>query len=620
MKVKKRTGHLGLLFILAVLLPGLFLAALAIRSIDREEAYLEIRLRQTLEAELGYTITLLQTELADIEEELRRSAPAAPGSDPGAVFATWGKSERLIQVPFLLSSDFRILWPTPTDYASSDDLAFLNWNRDFITDRTAIPYYQNIALLFRDQITESEAGKSRFPSFDSEEAAARPKAADIQVQQRALSEFEKSEPLRKKVYDTAKELGQRTEQRTVSPGAGKVSSEETSDERRESLFISEPRKFSQIIGDRESGLIPRFIEEELTLLFWKRGDGQQITGCVLNDEELKARLLGRLSAIFTPTRILTLLDENGRPLITPDEDVQRDWRRPFAAREISALLPRWEAAVYLSDPGAVTARAQLTRMFLWILIGFFFLSIIFAGTYILQTLRTEMNLARQKTTFVANVSHELKTPLTSIRMFAEMLKEGRQPDPARRLKYLNLMVAETERLTRLINNVLDFSKMEKGKKQYNKARLDAALLVRNLLESQRVHFEHNGFTIGVSGSAGQAFIEGDEEALKQALLNLLSNAEKYSGERRDISVDIEVSGETVLILVKDRGPGIPPGDAKKIFKEFYRGDDSLTARVKGSGLGLSIAQKIITDHGGNIQYFSRDGGGSIFQIRLPRRQ
>ncbi|MBU4254960.1 MAG: HAMP domain-containing histidine kinase, partial [Acidobacteria bacterium] len=88
----------------------------------------------------------------------------------------------------------------------------------------------------------------------------------------------------------------------------------------------------------------------------------------------------------------------------------------------------------------------------------------------------------------------------------------------------------------------------------------------------------------------------------------------------DISVDIEVSGETVLILVKDRGPGIPPGDTKKIFKEFYRGDDSLTARVKGSGLGLSIAQKIITDHGGDIHCFPREGGGSIFQIRLPRRQ
>jgi signal transduction histidine kinase len=231
-----------------------------------------------------------------------------------------------------------------------------------------------------------------------------------------------------------------------------------------------------------------------------------------------------------------------------------------------------------------------------------------------------MNLARQKTTFVANVSHELKTPLTSIRLFAEMLKEGRQPDPARRQKYLNLMVAETERLTRLINNVLDFSKMEKGKKQYNKADLDAVLLVRDLLESQRVRFEHNGFTIGYSGNTGQAFIDGDEEALKQALLNLLSNAEKYSGERRDIRIDIEETGEAVLILVKDRGPGIPPGDAKKIFKEFYRGDDSLTARVKGSGLGLSIARKIIDDHNGNIQYFSRDGGGSIFQIQLPRQQ
>jgi signal transduction histidine kinase len=226
-------------------------------------------------------------------------------------------------------------------------------------------------------------------------------------------------------------------------------------------------------------------------------------------------------------------------------------------------------------------------------------------------------MARKKTNFVANVSHELKTPLTSIRMFAEMLRERRQTDRDKQEKYLDIMVSETERLTRLINNVLDFSRMDKGKKTYDKKMIDAASLCEELLESQRLRLEQNGFEVNFTRTSSPVYVEGDEEALKQAVLNLLSNAEKYSQDKKQIDVEVGRSDESVIINVKDRGIGIEPKQAQKIFKEFYRADESLTSKVRGSGLGLTISKKIINDLGGDILYFPREDGGSVFQIKFP---
>jgi signal transduction histidine kinase len=179
------------------------------------------------------------------------------------------------------------------------------------------------------------------------------------------------------------------------------------------------------------------------------------------------------------------------------------------------------------------------------------------------------------------------------------------------------MVSETDRLTRLINNVLDFTHMERGGQKYEKRRMDPVLLCEELVEGQRVRLEHNGFSLTFRNDLGEAFIEGDEESLMQALLNLLSNAEKYSEELKQIDIDVTGTEDSVLINVKDRGIGVPPRDVKKIFKEFYRVDESLTSRVRGSGLGLPLALRIVRDHAGDIHYFPRDGGGSVFQIRLP---
>jgi len=644
-KRKQSTSHLRLLFVLVVVIPSLILGIIAVRSINREEAFIEMRLQRTIDAELVHLVSMMNTELGRIRDELASSLPADVFSLPQDVLPGWKARSELVGVPFLLSPELRIIWPSLSGALSDEERAFLNWNREFITGRAPTPVYQNIALLYKDEITKSRESldkkaegvpkvaeatrttpmigleKARASAPPEERAGikvAKSQIVEVEAEQKALSEFEKSPDLRRSVYDQAREKGQQTAPRTVTSGSG-LSPEKQSVEQ-ESIFISEPQRFNEITKEHENGLIPRFIENELTLLFWKRDSSGGFSGCVIDNEALRGRLASLLANAFTPVRILTILDENGRPLIVSDDKEKRDWRRPLVAREISEKLPRWEVAAYLSSPDAVASRANLTVLILWILVFFLFIAIASGGTYILNTLRSEILIARQKTTFVANVSHELKTPLTSIRMFAEMLKERRQPDPEKQEKYLDLMVSETERLTRLINNVLDFARMERGERKYEKKALDVALLSEGLIEGQRVRLEHNGFEVSFQNGLGEAFIEGDEEALKQAFLNLLSNAEKYCAEVRKIDVDISGTPESVLIEVKDRGIGVSAREAKKIFEEFYRADDSPTARVRGSGLGLPIALRIIRDHGGDIHYFPRDGGGSVFQILLPRQQ
>ena len=672
MKKPRLSSHLRLLFMVAVVIPAALLAFLAIRAINREEAFLERQYERTFSAELVHVVDLLTDELSRVREELERTVPAAAADDPAASFERWKQETSLVRTPFLLSSRFEILWPKVSAAASQDELAFINGNREFVMNRAEIPVYSNIAVVYQTEI----AGLAQLPPGGRVEVATKPGQADtqqaapqppsplspvlmseqkseskgfgappaasperqdkqekrkssagLQAQQiepdalrtqQALKDFEESDTIRQQVYQQARERGQQPVSRNVMPSAGEARPKKT--ESAESIFISEPKKFSQIIAGRESGLIPRFLGEDLNLFFWKREDGGRIVGCVIEEAALRARLTGRLPAAFSASRLLTVLDEAGRPLVTPQEDKSRDWRRPFVSREVSELLPRWEAAAYLTDPGLIHTRASLTAVILWALVLTFLVSILTGGTLVLKTVRSEMEMARKKTTFVANVSHELKTPLTSIRMFAEMLKEGRQPDPGRRDQYLDLMVSETDRLTRLINNVLDFSRLEKGQKQYTLKLLEANRLAQDLVQSQRLRLEHNGFQVELRAAAGPVVIRADEEAIKQALLNLLSNAEKYSEARREVEVEVVGQGGQAFFRVKDRGVGISPSQAKKIFQEFYRADESLTSRAKGTGLGLSIARRIVRDHGGDITYAPREGGGSVFELRLPRSE
>ena len=605
MRYPARAKHLGWIFGLVVLVPGVLLAVIAVRSINREEAYIEKQLEGTLLAEVTYLVSLVETELGRIESELADSAPLEPSVAVESALKGWRDAFPLVSSPFLLSPEFEILWPRGNGALSDEQLSFLRWNSDFLSNRLEVPVYENIALAYKDEI---------IPAVEGEK-----KIGNVEFQQ-AKSQFEMSEEVQEKIYEQALEEGRKAQSRIVLPSAsGSVDKEEPPP----SIFISRDLRLDEITTDRDLGLIPRFVENHLSVLFWKKLPGGRIIGCVLSDSELRARLIALIPDVYTPVRILTLVDEQGRPLAAPEETEPRDYRRPFVARELSALLPLWEAAAYLTDPLLVSSRAGQVTKILWVLISLLFVSILIGGTLVLRTVRAEVVLSRQKTTFVANVSHELKTPLTSIRMFAEMLLEGRQRSENKKQEYLSLMVSESERLTRLINNVLDFSRMEQGRKHYSMERLDLAALCTELLESQRPRYEQSGFQLELRAQppenrvAAQVWVQADPEALKQSILNLLSNAEKYAGIGKVIEVEIHKVESWVCIDVMDRGKGVPPSQAKRIFEEFYRGDDSLAAKVRGSGLGLSITRRILRDHGGDVLYLPREGGGSIFRIQLP---
>jgi signal transduction histidine kinase len=436
---------------------------------------------------------------------------------------------------------------------------------------------------------------------------------DKLAKQKAVEIFAQSDTIRSKVYQEAQQKGDVTNTRVVQPVA---QSAQAANRQEQSLYISEEMSFGQITGTAPSGIIPRFVGEKLTFLFWEKQDDGGIAGCEMAASVLKPRLAAVISDSYTPTRILAVLDEKGEPLSVPAGAGNRDWRRPFVSQEIGETFPRWEVASYLTSPQELSARARASALTIWIMVIILFISVAGGGTLVLTSLNAEVRMARNKSTFVTNVSHELKTPLTSISLFVELLRKGRRSDPKKVGQYLSLISGETERLTRLINNVLDFSSIEKGRRRYSRSPVDLVPICRDLFEGQRLRLESREFSVEFSSCAQSVYAEADAEAVKQAVLNLVSNAEKYSPDIKEIQVHLEREEGFAVIHVRDRGSGVPEHLREKIFQEFFRVDDSLTSRVKGTGLGLTIARRIARDLGGDLVCSARAGGGSDFALKL----
>jgi signal transduction histidine kinase len=229
----------------------------------------------------------------------------------------------------------------------------------------------------------------------------------------------------------------------------------------------------------------------------------------------------------------------------------------------------------------------------------------------------EMTLARVKSDFVANVSHELRTPLALIRLYAETLELGRLKDKEKYQEYFRIIREESERLTALINNILDFSRIEAGRKEYEFQETDLGELVHSTLESYRFQIQQNGFAFEENISGDIPPVKVDREAIARSLLNLVNNALKYSRDRKFIGVSLYRSGGSINLEVRDSGIGIPANEQDKIFEKFYRCGDPLVHNVKGSGLGLSLVRHIARAHGGDVTVESAPEKGSKFTIALP---
>lgn len=280
-------------------------------------------------------------------------------------------------------------------------------------------------------------------------------------------------------------------------------------------------------------------------------------------------------------------------------------------------FPDWTMHFYHADPHLLEAFLTSRRGV------YFYMFILIAGILIfglILTMRSftrEMELARMKSDFVSTVSHEFKSPLTSIRQIAEMLHAGRVPSEDRRQKYYDVLLEQSERLSLLTENVLSFAKMEEGKKEFVFEQADVKALLSNIVSTIQDRVRHEGFAIESEIDASLVPVKADASALTQAVNNLIDNAVKYSGKSKRVVIRAYNDEQNVVIEVEDFGLGIKKDERNKVFDRFYRGGDELTRTVKGSGLGLTLVKQIVEAHKGTIQVESEPGKGSVFAIKLP---
>lgn len=384
------------------------------------------------------------------------------------------------------------------------------------------------------------------------------------------------------------------------------------------------RTFREILGKSSRGTVARFVQDDLQLLVWHRPSSEPavVFGAQVDLAALRRRLVPLIAAAARPDDafVAMLRDDSQRPVALTRGGFSAEGQRPLAAADIGDKLPHWHVALFAVNPGHAGAAAATARFTLGLLVAVLLLAIAIGSWLIAADLSRQLRLARQKSGFVSNVSHELKTPLTSIRMFVELLGEDDGRDPARRAKFLGIVRQETERLSRLVDNVLDFGRLERGEVPWKTIPTDLVAVARAATESFSPQLEAAGVVLTSILPDEAILIQGDRDALSQVLHNLLSNVGKYAAAGRSAEVRAERDGREVVLTVSDRGPGLPAGSEERIFEEFFRAQDSLASGVPGCGLGLALARRIVLAHHGTLHARQRPGGGACFITRLPLAQ
>lgn len=342
------------------------------------------------------------------------------------------------------------------------------------------------------------------------------------------------------------------------------------------------------------------------------------------DREALDRLLARAARdVFGPGARLSLEGSAPGPATSFDDMLER-WQLPRTELLLDRPLGQWR--LVLTFPGGDPAHDILGRTAWLYPIGLASLVLLVViGTIVtLVSASREIRLSRLQTDFVSSVSHELRTPLTSIRMFVETLQSGRLQDREKVDECLDLLARETDRLSRMIERVLNWARMEAGRRVYELEDVPVHEVVEDTLRALRTQhlLEEAGDVVRVDLPQHLPPLRGDRDAIVEALLNLLQNAVKYTPPPREIVVSATLRGSRIGLAVADNGPGVQKRDRKRIFEKFYQADTRLSASTfgaagRGSGLGLSIVRAVVRGHGGKVELQTELGNGSRFIMWLP---
>lgn len=323
------------------------------------------------------------------------------------------------------------------------------------------------------------------------------------------------------------------------------------------------------------------------------------------DERARFELIHEVGADEDPIKSLlrSITRDDGKPAI-----VQRPLTGALAGNSLVVRLPGDDS------PASI---ALVNRVVYVILLALFYGAIGVGVGLTSRAVYKEAKLSRLKSDFVSHVSHELRTPLTSIRLFVETLRLGRVRSDTERQECMELLDKEAERLAGLVDRLLDWARIESGRKVYRKVAQDPRAVAQEALAVfERQHLAEPGL-VQVEMEEVLPQVEVDRDAVAVVLFNLLVNAWKYTGKEKQISLRVYGNGKRVAFEVEDNGPGIAKSERKRIFDQFYRVDDLLTRKTEGTGLGLAISRRIVEDHGGRIELDGELGRGSRFVVMLP---
>jgi two-component system phosphate regulon sensor histidine kinase PhoR len=314
-----------------------------------------------------------------------------------------------------------------------------------------------------------------------------------------------------------------------------------------------------------------------------------------------------------------VVDEEGRIIFGP----------PLRSGEFTVGVPfpttlyNWRLQVSPKAAEELTSRVQNRRSLELVMLLLSCIVIVAGVATILVANERERKVSALKSEFVANVSHELKTPLALVRMFSEMLQSGRVASEEKREEYLSIIVRESERLSGLIENVLDFAKVERGRKAYEFAQEDVGEAVTKAANVYRYRAERDAVKLVVDVAPQLPLARIDERAIELAVINLVDNALKYAPGGETIDIRVTEDSGSIVVRVTDQGPGVPPEDRERIFERFVRGTrDGASARIRGSGIGLALVKHIAESHGGRawVREAGADRSGSSFFFSIPARK
>ncbi len=365
----------------------------------------------------------------------------------------------------------------------------------------------------------------------------------------------------------------------------------------------EPLKSSQL--QNHSLLIFTLEQEDVS---------KKLCGLIIEPETFVFRILSpKIQAVAQNEFIISVINRNN--------NFQFNSTKDFDVKEVQLEKPLWMFPDYtlgISLVGKTIQDLVKERAATNIVLIIILLVVLLIGVYIVyRNVKKEVELAQIKADFVSNVSHELRTPLALISMFAETLEMGRVKTEEKKKEYYRIIGQETNRLGKIVNTILNFSKTEAGKRKYNFADADINYITEQVYNNYNFHLHNKGFEFHFDKTDKLPLVMVDAEAISEAIINLIDNAVKYSSDKKEVSIKTGQSNGFVFIEVSDKGIGIKEEDQKKIFDKFYRVSTGSIHNVKGTGLGLSLVKHIVDAHNGKISVTSKLNEGSSFKILLP---